>query len=128
MGVLFRFKRDGAATEKSIFDTRPSWEMLATRIKEIFHINLPNVSVAAVEPGASPIIIRNEAQLAKYYDSVSRSSDYRLVVEDIDSPDRASLYFFDSPLALKDLQCHLVNIRSTWTQATHFSWSSEGGE
>ena len=92
------------------------WNDLSNKIREIFRIPVEKVGFAVLDQEDHIVTINNDTELQNYYTSLRDSSEVQFVVQDLDSPDRASP--FSASCNLCSMPLYLANIFTTWRQAS----------
>jgi len=103
--IPFKFKKTNAPTRLAEFDTQPSWEVLASKIAELFDIPLKDVGVYYVDKQKDAVTLNNAQDLQWFYNKLDMSSEeIKFVVQDLRTPDAeatlASTWSMDSNLSV----------------------------
>lgn len=90
MPFVVKLKKANAPTVVARFDARPSWGDLASTIAELFEISFNNVGVVFIDEAKETHIITEEQYLQSFYEVFNPLEKIKLVVQDLQTPDRES--------------------------------------
>lgn len=90
MPFVVKLKKANAPTVVARFDARPSWGDLASTIAELFEISFNNVGVVFIDEAKEAHIITEEQYLQSFYEVFNPLEKIKLVVQDLQTPDRES--------------------------------------
>ncbi|KAF7311042.1 F-box domain-containing protein [Mycena chlorophos] len=87
MAFIFKLSKPGGLTRRVQYTQLPTWQTLAGRVSELFHIPLESVGVAYIDLDGDEVTFSTEDELNEFYLSNGGQQTVRLSVVDLSARD-----------------------------------------